>query len=75
MFRESTRRQAEQFGLSGYARNLPDRATVEVVAEGEKAKLEVLVRFLKVGPPAARVDSVEMEWSSYTGKYVDFSIR
>jgi acylphosphatase len=74
-FRESTRRQAEQFGLSGYVRNLPDRATVEVVAEGEKARLEGLVKFLRVGPPAARVDSVETEWSSYSGKHTDFSIR
>ena len=74
-FRESTQRQAEQFGLSGYARNLPDRETVEVVAEGDKARLEELVEFLRVGPPAARVDSVETEWSSFTGKYADFSIR
>jgi acylphosphatase len=74
-FRESTRRQAEQYGLTGYARNLPDRATVEVVAEGDKVKLEGLVEFLRVGPGAARVDSVETEWSSFTGKYVDFSIR
>jgi len=74
-FRESTRQRAEQLGLAGYARNLPDRRTVEVVGEGERAKLEELVEFLKIGPPAARVDSVETEWSSYTGKYADFSTR
>ncbi len=74
-FRESTKRQAEQYGLTGYARNLADRATVEVVAEGDRENLEGLVKFLKVGPPAARVDSVETAWSSYTGNYVDFSIR
>lgn len=74
-FRESTRQRAEQLGLTGYARNLPDHRTVEVTAEGEEGKLEELVEFLKMGPPAARVDSVETEWGPYTGKYVGFSTR
>ena len=72
-FRESTRRLAVQLGVFGFVRNLPDRRTVEVVAEGDREKLDALVEFLKVGPPAARVESVETEWSSYTGKYADFS--
>jgi acylphosphatase len=71
-FRESTRHVATQSGLTGYARNLPDSTTVEVVAEGDRPRLEALVEFLKRGPPAARVDSVEVEWSGYTGRFVDF---
>ena len=74
-FRESTRRRAEQLGLSGYARNLPDRQTVEVTAEGDEEDLCELLEFLKVGPPAARVDSVETEWSAYTGAYSGFATR
>lgn len=72
-FRESTRRLAEQLGIFGFVRNLPDHRTVEVVAEGDRERLDELVEFLKVGPPAARVESVETEWSSYTGQYADFS--
>ena len=72
-FRESTRRLAEQLGIFGFVRNLPDHRTVEVVAEGDRERLDELVEFLKVGPPAAKVESVETEWSSYTGRYADFS--
>ncbi len=74
-FRDSTGQRAEQLGLTGYARNMPDSTTVEVVAEGEKKQLEALVEFLKEGPPAARVDSVETDWSGYTGRFVGFSTR
>ncbi|TVQ35021.1 MAG: acylphosphatase [Wenzhouxiangella sp.] len=56
-FRESTRRQAEPLGLSGYAINLPD-GRVEVVAEGESAALDTLADWLRAGPPAARVDKL-----------------
>lgn len=74
-FRESTRRRAEQLGLTGYVRNLPDRAAVEVVAEGEKAKLAELVDYLGIGPPAAKVESLETRWGPFTGKHKGFETR
>lgn len=57
-FRESTRRLAEELGLSGHAINLPD-ATVEVIASGDSAAMEKLAEWLKQGPPLARVDKLE----------------
>ncbi len=57
-FRASTREQALKFGLSGYAKNLPD-GRVEVLAEGDASALDALERWLHVGPPMARVESVE----------------
>ncbi len=74
-FRESTRRRAEQLGLVGYVRNLPDRTAVEVVAEGEKQKLGELLDFLGIGPPAAKVESVETKWGPFTGKHAGFETR
>ncbi len=65
---------AEKLGLTGYVRNLPN-GTVEVSAEGERARLEELVKHLKEGPPAARVDRVATEWSAYTGSYRGFQVR
>lgn len=56
-FRGSTRRQAEQSGLTGYARNLPD-GRVEVLACGELDALEALAKWLWQGPPAAEVTDV-----------------
>ncbi len=73
-FRAFVSRQAEGLGLNGYVRNLPSGA-VEVLAEGEKKQLEKLIGYLRVGPPAAKVEKVVTEWAEYTGKYPGFSTR
>jgi acylphosphatase len=65
---------ARELGLAGYVRNLSDGA-VEVWAEGERQHLEKLVGYLKLGPPAARVDKVVTSWSEYSGNYSVFSTR
>lgn len=59
-FRESTRREAVRLGLAGHALNLPD-GSVEVVAAGDEAALEVLAAWLRHGPQLARVDDVASE--------------
>jgi acylphosphatase len=74
-FRDSTRRFAEEHHLAGYARNTADTTVVEVVAEGDRKRLEAMVDFLRQGPPAARVDSVDIEWADYTGRFAGFSTR
>lgn len=56
-FRASTRAEAVRLGLTGYAKNLPD-GSVEVLACGEDSALEALQRWLHIGPPVARVESV-----------------
>jgi acylphosphatase len=47
-------------GLRGFVRNLPD-GTVEVVMSGSPERVERLSEFLRRGPPAARVTSIEHE--------------
>ena len=74
-FRAFASRRATELGLTGYVRNLLDREAVEVNAEGERKQLEELIGYLKVGPPAARVEKVVANWSEYTGSYPRFSIR
>jgi acylphosphatase len=56
-FRASTRAQAQNLGLAGYARNLPD-GSVEVLAGGDSAALDALEQWLQHGPPHARVQRV-----------------
>ena len=68
-------RRAEELGLTGYVCNLPGGEAVEVWAEGEREQLQKLIGFLKVGPPAARVERVVTYWLEYTGGYPRFSIR
>ena len=63
-FRAFTEKQAVSLGLTGYVRNLPS-GDVEVWAEGERAKLEELVKQLRLGPPHAKVNEVTTEWPEY----------
>ena len=53
-FRDSTRREAQQRGVSGWARNLPD-GRVEVVLEGGPDEVAAVLSWLRDGPPHARV--------------------
>jgi acylphosphatase len=73
-FRAYVSENAEDLGLTGYVRNRSDEG-VEVVAEGEKERLEKLLQYLKKGPPAARVARMKTHWSEYTGSYSGFRIR
>ncbi|MGH2820330.1 MAG: acylphosphatase [Actinomycetota bacterium] len=58
-FRDSARRQAEQEGLSGSARNLHD-GRVEVILEGSEEAVERMVRWCREGPRHADVDAVDV---------------
>jgi acylphosphatase len=60
-FRYFVRNRAKALGLDGYVRNLPD-GSVEVVAEGERPAVAVLLEDLKTGPRHARVERVNIEW-------------
>jgi acylphosphatase len=73
-FRASVETRAIELNLTGYVRNLPGNV-VEVVAEGDKSQLEQLAGYLKVGPPAAKVDDIKITWADYTGECIRFSIR
>jgi acylphosphatase len=73
-FRAFVSAKAKELGLNGYVCNLPD-GNVAIHAEGERRQLEILIDYLKVGPPAAIVERVETEWSEYTGNYSRFNIR
>jgi acylphosphatase len=54
-------RRARELGLSGFVRNLRE-GTVEVEAEGERALVEELVNQLRIGPRAARVTDLRIDW-------------
>jgi acylphosphatase len=73
-FRAFVEEHAQQLGLRGYVRNRPS-GDVEVVAEGERERVERLLEYLKMGPPGARVKRVVTRWSEYTGNYASFRVR
>jgi acylphosphatase len=65
--------QAHQLGLTGWVRNLPS-GSVEVVAEGAKADLELLLNRLKRGPAGARVSDINSDWTAANGEFDAFRI-
>ena len=73
-FRYYTYQRALGLGLTGWVRNLWD-GRVEAVFEGEEASVREMVEWCQTGPPAARVDAVEVNWESPSGKFNDFEVR
>jgi acylphosphatase len=67
--------RARELALHGFARNLSDGTTVEVVAEGPRASLETLLSSLREGPPLAYVKSVDVTWGEASGVYDGFGVR
>ncbi len=68
-------RHANRLSLAGSVRNLPDGATVEVVAEGRREALADMLALLGEGPPGARVDETEAEWSAALSEPTTFQVR
>jgi len=58
-YRAGTAQHARALGITGYARNLPD-GRVEILACGEEAAVNELCDWLWQGPPAAKVEQVEI---------------
>ncbi|MCF6523297.1 acylphosphatase [Streptomyces sp. JJ36] len=61
-------------GLEGFAVNLRD-GRVQVVAEGERARCERLLEWLRNGDTPGTVDGVTEIWMPPRGGYDGFEIR
>jgi len=59
-FRDTCRRLAQQRGLAGWVRNLPD-GRVEAVFEGPAGDVEHLVEWSRHDPRYAAVDHIEVQ--------------
>ncbi|MDI6739502.1 MAG: acylphosphatase [Candidatus Edwardsbacteria bacterium] len=73
-FRWFVWRAAERLQVTGYVRNGAD-GSVELVAQGERAQLELLLDVLRHGPPGARVTAVDLSWQEARGEFEAFEIR
>ena len=51
---------ARELGVRGWVRNRRD-GTVEMLVQGEKGAVERMIARCRVGPPAARVDRIDVE--------------
>lgn len=67
-------RYAQELGLRGFARNLYT-GDVEVAVEGERGLILEFIKALRMGPPSAHVATLQVEWHSPQGKFVDFQLK
>ena len=73
-FRDSAREKAEQLGLAGWVRNIPD-GRVEALFEGPSERVREMVRWCEEGPSHADVESVETEFEASREDLTGFEVR
>lgn len=60
-YRQTAANRAEELGVRGWVRNLPDRR-VEAVFQGSPTAIAAMIEWCRQGPPAARVQEVTVEY-------------
>jgi acylphosphatase len=73
-FRAAVWRQATRLGLSGWAANLDD-GSVQVVAEGPRARCQELLAWLSGDEAPGWVKRVTHRWDAAPGGLSGFSVR
>jgi acylphosphatase len=73
-FRFFAESAGQREGLSGWVRNLPD-GRVEIEAEGEVEAVERFEWAIRHGPPAARVETVDVDPTVPSDRMTGFHVR
>lgn len=73
-FRAFTEEVARSNHLTGWVRNLPD-GRVEALMEGEKGDIGRAMEALYQGPPASRVENIDLSWEEPTGEFHSFFVK
>lgn len=60
-YRKSAEEAANNLGLAGWVRNMPD-GSVEAFACGDREIIEAFAKWCRQGPPGAKVESVDVVW-------------
>jgi acylphosphatase len=72
-YRAFVERHARDLGLSGWVRNRHD-GSVEAVLQGAPGMVEGMLKMCSAGPPASRVDRVEVIGEG-VGAFQPFEVR
>ncbi len=72
-YRANTQRQANQLGIHGWVKNLPD-GRVEIVARAEQGPLDQFLDWCRSGPTFAKVTDVNVEELSAADLRSEFHI-
>ena len=72
-FRHHTQEMAFRLGIKGWVKNRRD-GSVEAVFEGDRERVDPIIRWCDQGPSEAIVKNVSVTWESYTGEFDDFFV-
>ncbi|HOX36485.1 MAG TPA: acylphosphatase [Candidatus Brocadiia bacterium] len=72
-FRYATRRFAADHDLGGWVKNRPD-GRVEALFEGRRSAVQAAVDWCRKGPPASRVENVNVTYLQSEGRSDGFRI-
>jgi len=73
-FRARTRRKAQELGIKGWVRNLPD-GRLEAVFEGEEERVREMLKWAQNGPPGAQISDFQAKWEEYEEEFENFEVR
>ncbi len=73
-FRAKTKQKADFLGIFGWVKNLKD-GRVEAVFEGEKDKVEKMIKWTEKGPLLANVGKFVLEQEEYKNEFSVFEIK
>ncbi len=73
-FRDSTRQKAEELGLAGWVKNLPD-GRVEAIFEGQPERVREMIGWCEEGPQQASVENVDTDFEGSGGELKGFEVR
>ncbi|MDI6744515.1 MAG: acylphosphatase [Thermodesulfovibrionales bacterium] len=73
-YRAFTEDAAQLLGLKGWVKNRSD-GNVEAVFEGKKEDIESAIHSCYKGPPAAKVNNIEVKWEDFKNEFDTFSVR
>jgi protein-L-isoaspartate(D-aspartate) O-methyltransferase len=73
-YRASARSEGDRLGLRGWVKNNDD-GTVVLHLQGHSSDVDAMLDWCRVGPPAARVDRVEVSEAPADGSLTGFEVR
>jgi len=72
-FRWWVQKQAQSLKLTGWIKNLDD-GRVEVLAQGDKGNLDILLKSLNHGPRFSEVKKFDISWEKEKNEFEGFKI-
>ncbi len=72
-YRVNSKNKADEFGLTGWVRNISN-GRVEIVAEGEEKNLKNMINWCNNGSNNAIISEIKVKWEKYSGKFDKFEI-